>query len=227
MYLVSIGGWRRSSSGEPYVVHQPMPKANPMIAAQLSTATLQSLTGDVKRPSYDPATITPGIVHLGLGGFHRAHMARYTHDLLQQDDSSMRWGIMGAGLLPQARAMQEALRKQDWLYTLTECDTGQEQVGVIGSLTGMICGGGDLLDAMADPATAIVSLTVSEDGYCLDASKQLNTDHPLVTADLADPHRRHLRRAGDSAVDPAHRGHRDHHHAVGRRCPGVRDGLRS
>ncbi|MFL5155589.1 MAG: mannitol dehydrogenase family protein, partial [Microvirga sp.] len=62
----------------------------------------------------------PGIVHLGLGGFHRAHMARYTHELMERDPEALGWGIVGAVLLPSDRRMIESLAPQDGLYTLIE-----------------------------------------------------------------------------------------------------------
>ena len=78
------------------------------------------------RPAYDPAAVTPGIVHLGLGGFHRAHMARYTHDLMELDPGAREWGIVGAGLMPGDRRMIDSLAPQDGLYTLVERSGAEE-----------------------------------------------------------------------------------------------------
>ena len=77
--------------------------------------TIARLPAPIRRPAYDPAHIRPGIVHLGLGGFHRAHMARYTHDLMQRQPEALEWGIVGAGLLPADRRMQDSLEPQDAL----------------------------------------------------------------------------------------------------------------
>ena len=144
-------------------------------------------------PGFDPASLTPGIVHLGLGGFHRAHMARYTHTLMEQDPTAREWGILGAGLLPQDRAMRDSLAPQDSLYTLLERDGTTETATVVGSLAGVIFAGDDsasLLDAIDRPAIRIVSLTVTENGYCLNrATKRLDPAHPLIQADLARPTR--------------------------------------
>src|SRR6202041_4065279 len=74
----------------------------------------------VDAPRYPLAQRYVGIVHLGLGGFHRAHMARYTHALMQQDPAALCWSIAGAGLLPSDRRMAESLGPQDGLYTLVE-----------------------------------------------------------------------------------------------------------
>lgn len=159
----------------------------------LRRAALGALPAGIRRPGYDPADVTAGIVHLGLGGFHRAHMARYTHALMEADPAALGWGILGAGLLPGDRPVIESLAPQDGLYTLVEREGGEEEAAVIGSLAGIVFAGEGteaLLDAIDDPAIRIVSLTVTEDGYCLDpATKAFDPGHPLVRADLADPAR--------------------------------------
>jgi len=161
----------------------------------LSRATLSCLDPRIAVPAYDPAAVTAGIVHLGLGNFHRAHMARYTHALMNRSSDALRWGIIGAGLLPADRRMAEALTPQDGLYTLVERQGDEERVTVIGSIHEVIFAAGDsveLLDAIDRPAIRIVSLTVTEHGYCLDrATKRLDPAHPAITADLADPARPH------------------------------------
>ena len=135
-------------------------------------------------PRFDPATLRPGIVHLGLGGFHRAHMARYTHSLMDGRPDMLQWGIVGAGLMPGDRRMGESLHPQDNLYTLVERSAGEETVTVIGSLAATVFAGEDsaaLLDAIDQPGIRIVSLTVTENGYCLNrATKQLDPDHRLI-----------------------------------------------
>ncbi|MCF4126526.1 mannitol dehydrogenase family protein [Methylobacterium sp. SyP6R] len=157
----------------------------------LRRATLASLGPRVRVPAYDVAQVRAGIVHLGLGGFHRAHMARYTHDLMERDPDALAFGILGVGLMPGDRRMIDALAPQDALYTLVEREGADETVTVIGSLAGVAFAGETtvaVLDAIDDPAIRIVSLTVTENGYCLDpATKRLNPDHPLIRADLAEP----------------------------------------
>ncbi len=159
----------------------------------LGRATLASLPPGVRGPGFDPAALTPGIVHLGLGGFARAHLARYTHALMEQDPAALRFGIVGAGLLPSDRRMAECLQPQDALYALVERSSEAEAVTVIASLCAVVFAGESsaaLLDAIDDPRVAIVSLTVTEHGYCLDrATKRLDPDHPLIRADLAHPER--------------------------------------
>ena len=140
---------------------------------------------------YDRAQIRPGIVHLGLGGFHRAHMARYTHDLMVADEAGLDWGIVGAGLRAADRPLLDTLRAQGGLYTLIERDGAGETATCIGAIVRVIDASASttaLLDAIGDPAIRIVSLTVTEHGYCLDrATRRLDPGHPLIVHDLATP----------------------------------------
>ena len=160
-------------------------------AIPLRADTIGTLPANVDVPRYDLAQRRVGIVHLGLGGFHRAHMARYTHALMQQDPAALRWSIAGAGLLPSDRRMAESLGPQDGLYTLVERSGSGETVSVIGSIARVIYAGDSstaLLEAIADPEVCIVSLTVTENGYCLNpATRQFDPDHALIRADLAAP----------------------------------------
>ncbi len=158
---------------------------------RLSRAALGRLPPSVRTPAYDPASVTPGIVHLGFGGFHRAHMARYTHELMQARTDAAEWGIIGAGLLTADRKMRDTLAPQDGLYTLVERDGADETVTVIGSVTEILYAGDDseaLLAAIDRPGIRIVSLTVTENGYCLNpATRRLDPRHELIAADLARP----------------------------------------
>jgi mannitol 2-dehydrogenase len=162
-----------------------------MSPTPLSRRTLPELSTTIHRPAYDPADIRPGIVHIGLGGFHRAHMARYTHELMEQDPAALAWGIAGAGILPADERMHDALAPQDGLYTLIERSASEERVSIIGSIAEVIYAGettAALLDAIDRPETRIVSITVSENGYLLDpATRKLNLEHPLIKSDLAAP----------------------------------------
>jgi fructuronate reductase/mannitol 2-dehydrogenase len=162
-----------------------------MPTIELNRAALPRLAPPVQVPLYDPAQITPGIVHLGLGGFHRAHMARYTHDVMELRPDAKHWGIVGAGLLPQDRRMHDSLAPQDALYTLVERSFSDETVTVIGSLAEVVFAGESsaaLMERIDRPSIRIVSLTVTENGYCLNrATKHLDPEHPLIRADLAHP----------------------------------------
>jgi fructuronate reductase/mannitol 2-dehydrogenase len=164
-----------------------------MNTIDLNRANLARLQAPVRIPGYDVAAVTPGIVHLGLGGFHRAHMARYTHALMERRPDMLAFGIVGAGLRPADQAMFDSLTPQDGLYSLVERSGTEEAVTIIGSLASLAYAGEDttaLLDTIADPRVRIVSLTVTENGYCLNrATKELDPDHPLIKRDLADPAR--------------------------------------
>ena len=159
----------------------------------LNRANLSRLPSTVAVPGFDLARVAPGIVHLGLGNFHRAHMARYTHNLMERRPDALQWGIVGAGLMPGDRRMQESLAPQDNLYTLVERSFTEETVTVVGSLAAVAFAGessAELLDAIDRPEIRIVSLTVTENGYCLNrATKQLDPGHKLIQADLAHPER--------------------------------------
>jgi len=162
-----------------------------MPLTKLSRATLTSLAPNVTRPGYNPSQISSGIVHLGFGGFHRAHMARYTHDLMEQDATHLQWGITGVGLLQGDRKMRDALIPQDSLYTLVERTAETDTATIIGSVSDVIFAEDSqtkLSAALNNPATRIVSLTVTENGYCIDRStNQLDTSNPAIKHDLENP----------------------------------------
>ena len=157
------------------------------MAERLSSATLDSLPGGVARPRYDRAALATGIVHLGIGAFHRAHMAAYTDAVLAAGDH--RWGILGASL--RSPDTRDALASQDGLYTLAVRDADGERLEVVGSVVRLLVAPEDpeaLLAAMSAPETRIVSLTVTEKGYChAPASGALDERHPDIVHDLAHP----------------------------------------
>ena len=150
------------------------------MAIRLSQSTLPKPLG------YDRSKVSPGIMHLGIGAFHRAHMAAYIDALLPREPG---WGILGASL--RSPDVRDALKPQDFLYTLAIADAEGVRTRIIGSILGVLDGGTErdaLLAAMADPATRIVSLTVTEKGYCHDpATGLLKPDHPDIVHDLAHP----------------------------------------
>ncbi|HEY1837842.1 MAG TPA: mannitol dehydrogenase family protein [Rhizomicrobium sp.] len=162
-----------------------------MLSLPLSRATLAQFKAPVRLPAYDPATVTPGIVHLGLGGFHRAHMARYTHDVMERRGDARHWGILGAGLMPADRRMRDVLTAQDGLYTLVERSGTEEYVSIIGAIARVIFAGessAELLDAIDGDGIRIVSTTVTENGYGLNrATKLLDRNNTLIAHDLANP----------------------------------------
>jgi mannitol-1-phosphate/altronate dehydrogenase len=164
-----------------------------MRPVSLSRANFPALPEGFEAPSFDSRQVSPGIVHLGLGGFHRAHMARYTHDLMGLDQGALQWGIKGAGLRASDKGLLDALAAQDGLYSLIEREGECEKRTVIGSIVSVIdasASAGELLAAIDAPETRIVSMTVTENGYHLDqATKTLNFNSPDILADLADPER--------------------------------------
>ena len=125
----------------------------------------------VPRPAYDRARVETGVVHFGVGGFHRAHQAMY-HDRLMNEGKALEWGICGVGVMPADRRMQEALDAQDGLYTLVvKHADGTYEPRVIGAITEYLFAPDDpeaVLERLASEATRIVSLTVTEGGYAID-----------------------------------------------------------
>jgi mannitol 2-dehydrogenase len=144
----------------------------------------------VKLPAYDRSRLTPGIVHIGLGNFHRAHQAVYLDDLFALGEGHD-WAIIGAGVRDGDARMREALLAQDCLSTVVELDPAGKSCRRIGAMTGFVPvepGNGALIAAMADPAIRIVSLTVTEGGYFIDpATGAFDPRHPDIVADAADP----------------------------------------
>ena len=153
---------------------------------RLCTANLNLLSRGVAEPAYDRAAVRPGIVHLGLGAFHRAHMAVYVERLLSR---APQWGIVGASL--RHPDVKQALTPQDGLYTVAVRDASGTKCEVIGSIIGILDGRTErarLLDLMSHPVVSIVSLTVTEKGYCHDpATGNLDERHPDIVHDLEDP----------------------------------------
>ena len=135
---------------------------------RLSTANLEAIEQlGVAVPHYDRAGLAPGILHLGVGGFHRAHMALYTDDVAGDGGD---WGIRGVGLLDVDRRMADVLRAQDYLYTLIERDSDGSRPRVIGSIVDYVLVAGDaavFAQQIARPDLAILSMTITEGGYSL------------------------------------------------------------
>jgi mannitol 2-dehydrogenase len=134
-----------------------------------SNATLKSLTID--KPTYDRAQIDVGIVHFGVGGFHRAHQAMYV-DRLLESGLATDWGICGVGVMPADRKMADVMAAQDGLYTLLlEHPDGTREARVIGSIVDYRYAPDDpesVIELMAAPTTKIISLTITEGGYDID-----------------------------------------------------------
>ena len=151
------------------------------------TLDLGATAPELDLPPYDRSGIEVGIVHLGVGGFHRAHQALAVDELLRRG-GAREWGICGVGLLPGDAAMRDALRAQDGLYTLvTKHADGRLDARVVGSLVEYLFAPDDpevVLERLADPATRIVSLTITEGGYNFDqVTGEFDATAPDVVAD--------------------------------------------
>ncbi len=135
-------------------------------AVPLSTATVSRLDPRITVPTYERSGLTPGIVHIGVGGFHRAHLATYADELATRGHRD--WAIAGSGVMPGDGRMAQVLEAQDGLYSLIIRSEEATAVQVIGSIVDYVLAAGDvepLVARIAEPATRIVSLTVTEGGY--------------------------------------------------------------
>ncbi|WP_333825727.1 mannitol dehydrogenase family protein [Pinisolibacter sp.] len=150
---------------------------------RLCQATLDRLPASVERFGYDRRTLATGIVHLGIGAFHRAHQAVYTDAILAQDPA---WGILGVSL--RSPDTRDALAPQDGLYTVSAVDGSGARRRVIGASTGLMVAPEDpalLVRRLAEPGVRIVSTTVTEKGYSHDpATGRLREDDPDIRHDL-------------------------------------------
>ena len=154
----------------------------------LNAQNLPSLPADLPVPAYDREALRTGIVHFGVGGFHRAHEAMYL-DRLMGTGEALDWAVCGVGVLPGDRRMRDALHAQDGLYTLVvKAPDGSREARVIGSIKEYLFAPDDpeaVIEKMAGEQTRIVSLTMTEGGYNLKATTgEFDRDNPVVMADL-------------------------------------------
>ncbi len=159
-------------------------------SVRLSEADLSRLPGEIRTPTYDRGALVENTVHIGVGGFHRAHQAVYLDDLLHKEGQP-RWGECGIGVLRSDDRMRDALKGQDCLYTLVEKSAEAQAARVIGSIVDYIYAPEDperAIEKMAAPETKIVSLTITEGGYFIDeATGKFTSGHPDIQHDLAHP----------------------------------------
>lgn len=157
---------------------------------QLCDANLSSLAKPILRPLYDRSGLTPGIVHIGLGNFHRAHQSWYLHRLMQQG-LCHDWAIIGAGVRSADEIQRQRLQNQNYLTTLIELDPSGKSVEIVGSMIGFAKvenSNSALIQQMADPQIRIVSLTVTEGGYFINPSTgKFNPNSPDIQYDLTHP----------------------------------------
>jgi mannitol 2-dehydrogenase len=151
--------------------------------------------GRLNPPPYDRAAVTPGVVHIGVGGFHRAHQALFHDRLLERGESD--WGICAMGVLDADARMQDVLAEQDGLYTLVEKHAdGEWDARVIGALVDRAFAPADreaALGALTAPATRIVSLTITEGGYDVEHGSRTEAYELVIEA---------LRRRRDAGTTP-------------------------
>jgi fructuronate reductase len=147
---------------------------------------MDTLAVSVAVPAYDRGRAAPGIVHLGVGAFHRAHQTVYVDDCLMAGETG--WGIVGVSL--RSADTRDALAPQDGLYTLAVRSSGSESLRVVGSILSMLVAPEDpaaVLAALTDPRTRIVTLTITEKAYLRGADGGLDAAHPDILHDLANP----------------------------------------
>ncbi|MCE9683392.1 mannitol dehydrogenase family protein [Halomonas alkalisoli] len=158
------------------------------MGVSLTQDRLSSLCRAVTVPAYDREALRPGVLHIGLGNFHRSHMAVYLDRLFAQEEA-LEWGVIGSGVMPADVRMRSRLRKQDHLSTIVEMAPGAMSARVIGVMLDFVpVASAAIVKALADPRIRIVSLTITEGGYFLDAATgRFDPRHPLILADVADP----------------------------------------
>lgn len=158
------------------------------MTTRLSAETLSALEGRAAIPAYDRSRLRAGILHFGIGNFHRAHQAVYLDDLFATGRDH-EWAIVGAGVMPGDAAMREALEGQDWLTTVVEQSAETSSARVTGPMIDMLPVGdaAAIVARLADPEIRIVSLTVTEGGYFVDATGTFDPSHPAIVADGANP----------------------------------------
>ncbi|MBZ9964040.1 mannitol dehydrogenase family protein [Mesorhizobium sp. BR1-1-2] len=155
------------------------------MTVKLSSANLANLPASVAGPKYDRAALKAGIVHFGVGNFHRSHQAVYLDELFNSGVGHD-WALVGAGVFEGEKIGRGKLEEQDWLTTVVEQDEGHMSARVTGAMIDFLTPGdaAAIIERLADPAIKIVSLTITEGGYFIDpASGVFNPTHPDIVAD--------------------------------------------
>jgi len=158
---------------------------------KINQKNLELLKSITKVPLYDRSKVKTGIVHIGIGGFHRSHQAYYCEELLN-GGHDLNWGICGIALLDRDIEIYNTLKQQDGLYTLIvkELD-GTWNTQIIGSITEYLFAPDNpksVIEKLADPQTKVITLTITEGGYNIDESTgEFNMNDPLIQHDLSNP----------------------------------------
>jgi mannitol 2-dehydrogenase len=156
---------------------------------RLSLANLGAFDSKVAVPKYSRSSLSPGILHFGVGNFHRAHLAVYLDELfnLGRDHD---WALIGAGVMPFDETVRQKLAAQDFLTTVVEQDNELSAARITGPLIGFIppADKAQLIKQLADPAIRIVSMTITEGGYFIDpATGVFDPKNPAIAKDAANP----------------------------------------
>ena len=159
------------------------------MSTRLSLANLGAIAQKAAVPAYQRGDLKAGIVHFGIGNFHRAHQAVYLDDLFNSG-RDRDWALIGAGVTPYDGAMRDKLKGQDYLTTVVEQDVGKSAARVTGAMIDFLDPNdrAAIIDKIADPAIRIVSMTITEGGYFINpASGKFDPEHPAIVADAANP----------------------------------------
>jgi len=159
------------------------------MTCKLSLASLPEIATKAAVPAYRRDQLTPGILHFGVGNFHRAHQAIYLHELFNLG-RDLDFALVGAGVMPSDRLMKEKLAAQEYLTTVVEQDNNRSAAIVTGPMIDILTAPDydKIIAALADPAIRIVSMTITEGGYFIDpATGAFDPKHPAMVADAADP----------------------------------------
>ncbi len=157
----------------------------------LNNAYLRTTSPSVQLPEYERDKLNIGILHIGVGAFHRSHQALYTNELIEKINA-LSWGICGIGLLPADKELFLALKKQDYLYTVQVKEPAEtSNTVVVGSMREYIFGPDDpesVFKKIADPKVKIITLTITEGGYsCNQTTGELDNKAPNIQYDLQNP----------------------------------------
>lgn len=158
------------------------------MAVRLSLATLDQLPPSIGIPGYGRSELSPGIVHIGVGNFHRAHQAAYLDELFERGHDHD-WAIIGTGVRESDAEMGRDLAAQSFLTTVVTQEAAHSQARVTGAMIDFVAPGDSaaVIERLIDPRTRIVSLTVTEGGYYIDpATQAFDPGHPDIVADAAD-----------------------------------------
>ena len=149
---------------------------------------MASLPSSIERPSYDRAALKCGIVHMSVGGFHRSHQALYIHDLMQKSPSD--WMISGVGLLPNDNTNVAAMQGQDSLYSILERNAKQDVLKICGGIKEILHAPSNpsaVFDRLMDENVKVLSLTITEKGYCYNRQGDLDLTNANIQNDLSLP----------------------------------------